>query len=1161
MPSPEIAVAYVSVVPSMRDFGTTLTQGITGPAATAGGQAGDAAGGAMSGRLGGALKAGLAGAAVAAGAVLVKGLTDAIDQGAITRRMQAQMGATTKDAERYGDIAGRLYSQGVTENFQQGADTIRAISSAGLVPPDATNAQLESIATKMADVANVFGTDLTLQTQAVSALLTNGLAPSAEVALDTITAGMQRIGPQADDVLETLQEYPVQLRKLGLDAQASMGLFAQGMQAGARDTDIIADALKEFSIRAIDMSDTSRAAYEAIGLSAEEMEAKIGAGGESAREGLDQVLDGLRAMSDPVAREAAAVGLFGTQAEDMGAALLALDPSNAVETLGDVGGAAEGLGEVMRSGPMHEIEVFRRTVQQNLVDFMGGTVLPALGDASHFLSAEFAPVLRDAADWASAMWDAVDGDARVGEVVAATRGLAEQMGSQAADAAGATGDALGSVGNTVRTRLLPPLTDVGAALRDDVAPALGALQSAVSRGLGPVLSGVADLMTDRVVPAVVAVYAASAEQLAPILRAVARVATEDIGPAIVRLGRSLGDLLRAVAPVVGALVAVVGGVLMLGAAIGGVVIPVVLSLAGALLSGLVTAVTWVVDGVTLLVTGLTLLGQGLLAVGQGAIWLWREAIQPSISPAIDLLQNLATFFIVVVAGPVIAVVAALGAIIQWLWREAVQPAISAAGAVFVWLWETAVEPSLSAIGDAAGWLYRTALSPAFDGIGSVLSTTGDAFTWLWETAAEPALRGIGDVAEWVWDHALHPAFDAMERGVEAVGNAFGDAKDFISDQWNSLRNITKGPVEFIINTVYNGGIVPLWNSVARVVGADRLSELNLSGWATGGVLPGYTPGRDVHLAALSGGEAVMRPEWTRAVGSDYIYAMNAIAATRGIGGVRDAMSASGGSLPGYAGGGIVDTVGGWISNAVDWGRQTAAGWIGGGFDLLLENTLGRIPGRDSMWRDALIEMPGRWVDALLGVVEGAEASMGGSGTWQAPVRAMTGATYGQAGPMWASGYHTGLDYLAPYGAAVGSVMAGTVNRALNGGPYGNHVYINHPGGLRSLYAHLSDIAVAPGQSVDAGDIIGHVGSTGNSSGPHLHLEAFQHGARINPASLFDDGGWLQPGQQIARNDTGRPEPVLTAAQWRNVATLAERGDAPGAGRFHSGKRAGRGSAL
>lgn len=98
--------------------------------------------------------------------------------------------------------------------------------------------------------------------------------------------------------------------------------------------------------------------------------------------------------------------------------------------------------------------------------------------------------------------------------------------------------------------------------------------------------------------------------------------------------------------------------------------------------------------------------------------------------------------------------------------------------------------------------------------------------------------------------------------------------------------------------------------------------------------------------------------------------------------------------------------------------------------------------------------------------------------------------------------HSGADLAAPTGTPVKPVMTGTVketNHEYFG--FGNHVIIDHGAGLESIYGHLSKIDVEPGQKVTLNTIIGEVGSTGFSTGPHLHLEIHQNGNLINPADM------------------------------------------------------------
>lgn len=97
--------------------------------------------------------------------------------------------------------------------------------------------------------------------------------------------------------------------------------------------------------------------------------------------------------------------------------------------------------------------------------------------------------------------------------------------------------------------------------------------------------------------------------------------------------------------------------------------------------------------------------------------------------------------------------------------------------------------------------------------------------------------------------------------------------------------------------------------------------------------------------------------------------------------------------------------------------------------------------------------------------------------------------------------HQGVDYKASHGTPVMAVANGTVTESGYSGGWGNQVRIKHPSGLTSQYAHLSSIAVKRGQSVKRGQVIGRVGSTGKSTGPHLHFGLMKGSQWINPTNL------------------------------------------------------------
>lgn len=100
-------------------------------------------------------------------------------------------------------------------------------------------------------------------------------------------------------------------------------------------------------------------------------------------------------------------------------------------------------------------------------------------------------------------------------------------------------------------------------------------------------------------------------------------------------------------------------------------------------------------------------------------------------------------------------------------------------------------------------------------------------------------------------------------------------------------------------------------------------------------------------------------------------------------------------------------------------------------------------------------------------------------------------------------FHAGLDFSAPQGTPIYATADGTVSTAGNSGNgYGNHVIINHGYGYETLYGHMVRVKTRNGQTVKRGEVIGWVGSTGKSTGPHCHYEVHKNGEKINPIYFF-----------------------------------------------------------
>lgn len=128
----------------------------------------------------------------------------------------------------------------------------------------------------------------------------------------------------------------------------------------------------------------------------------------------------------------------------------------------------------------------------------------------------------------------------------------------------------------------------------------------------------------------------------------------------------------------------------------------------------------------------------------------------------------------------------------------------------------------------------------------------------------------------------------------------------------------------------------------------------------------------------------------------------------------------------------------------------------------------------------------------------------GQFTWPVPASHTISSPFGyRVHPIFGtSKFHSGLDISAPSGTPIVAADSGTVVTAVYSSSYGNYVAISHGNGNSTLYAHMSRLAVSSGQSVSKGQVIGYVGSTGWSTGPHCHFEIRVGGQLVNPASYF-----------------------------------------------------------
>lgn len=226
-------------------------------------------------------------------------------------------GATGPELDSLMESAEQVFSSSHAENLQAVATAMASVRrSTGLVGDELEQATSAGLA-----LEETLGYDVAETSRTASSLMKNfGL--TAEEAYNIITAGAQNGADKNGDLLDVLNEYSAQYAALGLSADQFLTSLVAGADAGVFSVDKVGDAVKEFNIRAKDGSDTSAQAFEAMGMNADEMTARFAAGGEVASAAFFEVVNALNAMEDPVQKNAAAVGLFGTMYEDLEANVL-----------------------------------------------------------------------------------------------------------------------------------------------------------------------------------------------------------------------------------------------------------------------------------------------------------------------------------------------------------------------------------------------------------------------------------------------------------------------------------------------------------------------------------------------------------------------------------------------------------------------------------------------------------------------------------------------------------------------------------------------------------------------------------------------------------------------------------------------------------------------
>lgn len=425
--------------------------------------------------------------------------------------------------------------------------------------------------------------------------------------------------------------------------------------------------------------------------------------------------------------------------------------------------------------------------------------------------------------------------------------------------------------------------------------------------------------------------------------------------------------------------------------------------------------------------------------------------------------------------------------------------------------------------------FRDIVSDCWNVIKAVVETVWNFTIAVIFNAIKDGLRLMGDsfniwlnLVQFVWN-GIKIVFDALTGNWQGVQNAFSAGMDNLKNIWDRLVDIAKTPVNFVINTVYNAGIVPLWNGIAGLFGLGKLNPA--APLAEGGVLAGYAPGRDSVPAILSPGEGVLVPEAVRGLGPSFVHSANAYFS----GGRSTGGSTSAGGLSYFATGGIVGSIVGGIADFI----SDPVGAVKKAFSSVLGAV---IPGT-GQFHDALAAFPGKIVDAAVDKVKAAVAQIGSFFS-----AAFTGSPDLQGWIMQAIQL-TGVpaSWAGPLSVLIGRESGGNPNAINN---WDSNAAAGHPSqGLMQVIPSTFTAYHQPGTSFNILDPIANIaaginyiravyGGIGNVQQANPNL----------PPKGYDAGGWLPPGLTLAYNGTGQPERVLTGPQYGALAGMAGQTD-------------------
>ncbi len=333
-----------------------------------------------------------AAAGVAAGTAIMSGLLASMETEKLNAKLSASLGLTKEQSATAGAAGGQLYADNYGDSMEDVTGAVESVMSSIKGMRDASSADIQDVTKDVLNLGSAFELDVGRTSQIVGQMITSGVATDAKNAVDLLSGTLSKVPKNIrEDILDAVDEYAPFMSTLGIKGEEAMGILAASSEKGMFGIDKTGDALKEFTIRATDMSKASGEAYKTLGMDQGEMSAKLLAGGDSAKAAFGEIVAGLQTMDDPLEQSQAALALFGTPLEDLSVNeipqfLGSIDPMG--DKFDSLKGKAGELDETLNSGAKNGLSAFKRA---------GETAMSAIGEK---MLPVLAPIIDKMTEWA-----------------------------------------------------------------------------------------------------------------------------------------------------------------------------------------------------------------------------------------------------------------------------------------------------------------------------------------------------------------------------------------------------------------------------------------------------------------------------------------------------------------------------------------------------------------------------------------------------------------------------------------------------------------------------------------------------------------------------------------------------------------------------------------